>query len=603
MTAVLIVSRGKKQLNTFALTAGSMVIGRSKTCDLQLDDPDISRKHATLREENGRYLLSDAESRNGVLIKGKRITKETEIKDGDEMDIGPFSLVLRLDAAAADAPGDAEPATRFVSSDAIQNDLPGRKVSQKAPGRLTVTLSVLDGPLKGASFENWSGDLTIGRALDNHVVLLDDAVTSYHARIFEKPDGYYMEDLGSHNGTFVQGAKITSDKLGASAKIRIGITTLQFKIVDKVQRKKLMVRGILGVMGVLLLLLIAKLLLPDNQAGPLTQKGRELFRGRNFAEARKMYEAALAENPEYAPAREALKEVKAFMEADVAMERAVKAAEEARFDDALNIMETALRIAPNYRGAARMKDRIKAMSEAEVAFAAKNWRDAERLFKSLAAEQSSSSLVTQRLATASAELAAAEALEAANNHVQRGQLDLARKALDRIPRQSASHAAAAQLQAAIQWMEGVNHQLASDDALALRQTLDQLEKGQGPLKALQLSDEELKGRIGLRLQAISQKLAAEAKEKVRLGQRAEGFRLYEKALAADPANTEAATAAATIRAMIRKECTVHLGEVKRYESLGQNKQVEETLRKILAAGIPGEDYYEFAKTKLARLKP
>ncbi|OGV45605.1 MAG: hypothetical protein A2X46_14800 [Lentisphaerae bacterium GWF2_57_35] len=589
-------------MSAFALTAGSVVIGRSKTCDLQLDDPDVSRKHASIREENGHYHISDAGSRNGVLLQGRRIEKETELKAGDEITLGPFVLTFHLDAADG-ASGESEPATRFVSAQDIQNDLPGRKVSKKTPSRLCVKLAVLDGPLKGGVFEDWSGDLTIGRSLDNHVVLLDDAVTSYHARIFEKPDGYYLEDLGSHNGTFVQGVKVTSIKLGTSAKIRIGITTLQFKIVDKVQRKKLILRSVIASMAVLLLLFVAKAMMPDDQAGPLTQQGKSLFRARNFEEAKKTYERVLADYPDYAPAREALKEVKAFIEADVAIARAVKAAEEARFNDALGIMETALRMAPAYRGAARMKERIKAMSEAEVAYEARNWTDAVRLFKSIAAEYPSSRIVSQRWASASAELVAAESLAAAQDHVQRGQLELARKALAGIPAQSVSHAAAAQMQAAIQWMEGVNRQLAADDALPLRQTFALLQKEQDPLKALNLSAEDLKGRIALRLKAISQKLTLEAKEKVRVGQRAEGFRLYERALEADPTNAEATAAAASIRAVIRKECAGYLAEVKRYESLGQRQRVAETLKKILAAGIPGEDYYDFAKNKLAGMKP
>ena len=180
-----------------------------------------------------------------------------ELKEGDEMVLGPFELVFHLVAAAAgENTDDAEPATCFISPKELKSDLPGRKVEkQMTPGRLHVTLTVLDGPLKGGAFEDWSGDLTIGRRLDNHVVLLDDAVTSYHARIFERTDGYYIEDLGSRNGTFLQGVKVTVQKLGPSAKIRIGVTTLQFRTVDLAKRKKFILR-VVAASGALIVLLL-----------------------------------------------------------------------------------------------------------------------------------------------------------------------------------------------------------------------------------------------------------------------------------------------------------------------------------------------------------
>lgn len=605
MGAILVVTRAKKQVRTFALTAGSIVIGRSEQCDLRLDDPDVSRQHATVQEENGRFTIADAGSRNGVLLNGKRIDAETEIQEGDDIVLGPFSLEFRLDEPAAGAgSNDAEPATRFISSKDLKIDLPGRKIEKKAtPGRLKVKLTVLDGPLKGGAFEDWSGDLTIGRGLDNHVVLLDDAVTTYHARIFERPDGYYLEDLGSHNGTFLQGVKVTSQKLGPSAKIRIGVTTLQFRIVDLVKRKQLLLLSAAVSSAALILLLLVKLMMPGDKAATQTMKGRELFRARNFEEARKAYEKALAYDSGYQPARAALKELKAIMEADAVIERAVKATEEARFDDALNIAETAIRIAPTYRAAAKMKERIKAISEAEIAFRARNWTDAARLYKSIAADYPSSCIVTQRLSASGAELAASESLTAAQNHAQRGQLDLASNTLAGISSQSVYYAAAAQMQAAILWLDGVNRLLDSDDALTLRQTFDVLAKERDPLKAINISSEDLKGRITSRLQAISQKWIVAAKEQMRAGQLMEAFRLYERALEADPANAEAAEAAVSIRLMVRNECAVYLRDEKRYESLGQYSRAAESLKKIVATGIPGEDYYEYAKNKLTRLKP
>jgi pSer/pThr/pTyr-binding forkhead associated (FHA) protein len=604
MPAVLIVSRAKRQLRTFALSSQGVTLGRSAQVDLRLDDPDVSRQHATIRHEEGRYFLQDAGSRNGVIVQGKRLEGEVELQEGAAFDVGPFSLAFHLDEASArGADAGEEPATRFISSKDLEPELPGRKIEKKSePGRLTVKLAVLDGPLKGGAFENWSGDLTIGRGLDNHVVLLDDAVTTYHARIFEKPDGYHIEDLGSHNGTFVQGVKVTSGKLGTSAKIRIGVTTLQFRITDAEKQKRTLLVAAGGFGLVVVLLLLIKMMMPGNVAEQETLRGKELFRARNYGEARKAYEKALARDAGYEPAKAALKEVKTIMEAEQVMDRATRLSEEARFDDALTVAETAIRMAPTYRAASKLKDRIKAMSEAEVAYAARNWSDAARLYKSISSDNPASRLASNRLAVASAELAAMQALAAGRDSVQKDQLALARSALQGIGSQSVYYAAAKQALAAVDWLEGVNRVLATEDTLKLKQTLDLVTTGHDPLKGIDISTEELKGKITLRLQAISQKLATSAKDQVRQGHRVEGFRLYERALEADPANAEAKEASASIRLMIRTECATFMADARKYESLGQKARCVESLQKIMATGIPGEDYYEAAKEKLARLK-
>jgi hypothetical protein len=69
------------------------VIGRSKDCDIQLADPNISRRHAELRQEGTAYWIVDLDSTNGIEINGRRV-KRVRLDEGDTVTIGSTDLVF-----------------------------------------------------------------------------------------------------------------------------------------------------------------------------------------------------------------------------------------------------------------------------------------------------------------------------------------------------------------------------------------------------------------------------------------------------------------------------------------------------------------------------
>jgi urease gamma subunit len=77
---------------------GSFDIGRSNECNLILDDPSVSRVHATIVNENDMLFLEDRGSRNGCIVNGSRITGRVQLFDGDRITIGHQSIrVVALD--------------------------------------------------------------------------------------------------------------------------------------------------------------------------------------------------------------------------------------------------------------------------------------------------------------------------------------------------------------------------------------------------------------------------------------------------------------------------------------------------------------------------
>jgi FHA domain/Domain of unknown function (DUF1707) len=67
---------------------GSVTLGRSRECDCVLAEPSVSRRHAELRHEGGRWMLRDLGSRNGTRVNGARLLDETEVGPGDRVSFG-----------------------------------------------------------------------------------------------------------------------------------------------------------------------------------------------------------------------------------------------------------------------------------------------------------------------------------------------------------------------------------------------------------------------------------------------------------------------------------------------------------------------------------
>src|SRR5215218_8645140 len=73
-----------------------VVIGRSRDCDIQLSDSNVSRRHAELRQEGTSYWIVDLGSTNGMEVNGKRV-KRAKLRDGDTITIGSTEVTFGRD--------------------------------------------------------------------------------------------------------------------------------------------------------------------------------------------------------------------------------------------------------------------------------------------------------------------------------------------------------------------------------------------------------------------------------------------------------------------------------------------------------------------------
>jgi pSer/pThr/pTyr-binding forkhead associated (FHA) protein len=92
------------------------------------------------------------------------------------------------------------------------------------------TLVVTAGGLSGTSVRLGDAPVTLGRSQDSTIVLDDDYVSSRHARFFPRDGQWYVEDLGSTNGTYLDRNKVTNAapvKIGVP--VRIGKTVVELR--------------------------------------------------------------------------------------------------------------------------------------------------------------------------------------------------------------------------------------------------------------------------------------------------------------------------------------------------------------------------------------
>jgi pSer/pThr/pTyr-binding forkhead associated (FHA) protein len=96
--------------------AGSVVLGRSRDCELRLGDVDTSRRHAKIVCEGGRFVLHDLASTNGTFVNGERVERR-ELQPGDRLQIGANTVTFCQVSGGLDASDDDGVQTQIFDRD------------------------------------------------------------------------------------------------------------------------------------------------------------------------------------------------------------------------------------------------------------------------------------------------------------------------------------------------------------------------------------------------------------------------------------------------------------------------------------------------------
>lgn len=268
-----------------------LTIGRGRDNDLMVTDAGASRRHAQLRRVGDLIEVTDLGSSNGTFVDGRRIAGPTQVAPGGRIQLGgtdaqPLGVILREPAperpasapvrlaGAARMPGRAAPASGPQStpsgptrpsggpSGPLPKRLPAMSSVPKVPTHTGVVFdryqvqealqrpaSQQAGPtaLSGAAPQVLApagsqrgpqqGTLTIGRGLENQVVVDDLLVSRQHARLVPNGAGFDVQDLGSRNGTYINGQRITAGRLGEGDLLAVGhsrFTVLRGQLVASI---------------------------------------------------------------------------------------------------------------------------------------------------------------------------------------------------------------------------------------------------------------------------------------------------------------------------------------------------------------------------------
>jgi DNA-binding winged helix-turn-helix (wHTH) protein len=78
------------------LSRSESVIGRDPRCEVWIDSPEVSRRHARIVVRDQRPFIEDLNSKNGTLIGSQPVSEQTELHDGDRLQLGAILLVFRV---------------------------------------------------------------------------------------------------------------------------------------------------------------------------------------------------------------------------------------------------------------------------------------------------------------------------------------------------------------------------------------------------------------------------------------------------------------------------------------------------------------------------
>ncbi len=258
---------GRFQGQRLALTRAIITIGRDEDNDIWLDDDMASRHHAELAYANNMVYITDCDSLNGVLLNGRRIVNVALVQQGDMLEIGSHRLLFELAQAAStrSAGEQDDPLARhawkpFVPNRISQNGLtpasafppastqplePGKTPEPGEPAgaepanqpgglpaqemdamlsqewqdtaeleratplprssQIEAAFIIRDGEMAGTTFLLDRPIITIGRGSESDIVINDVSISRRHVQILRQGTGDYVQDLGSRNGTTLNG--------------------------------------------------------------------------------------------------------------------------------------------------------------------------------------------------------------------------------------------------------------------------------------------------------------------------------------------------------------------------------------------------------------
>jgi ABC-type multidrug transport system ATPase subunit len=175
------------------LRSENVIVGRAAEVDLVLSHPEVSRRHCRILFELETWYIEDLGSQRGTAVNGNRISGRTALNSGDQIQIGPITLVFGVGSEESSVTSElANPIGSVLYKGTPTGDIP------------------------------LGADLIFGRSDEVDVLLSDPVVSRRHAMIEAGPQGYRLLDLHSKSGSFVNGRRFDEHDLVIGDQIQLG---------------------------------------------------------------------------------------------------------------------------------------------------------------------------------------------------------------------------------------------------------------------------------------------------------------------------------------------------------------------------------------------
>ncbi len=234
-------------------TVGSepLVFGRDASSDVVVTGGEVSRRHAEIQVGTEGYVLMDL-SVNGTFVNGKRVGRSHLLARADVIRIGTDEFRFYAEAAPPaprltprPIPSEGPLHTPTGATARLSDTMHGVPLSIPDPAAAPppapvshpiASLLVRSGALRGRRLPITLTVVNVGRADYNDIVIADPSVSTTHAKLQRRDDVWVLSDLGSTNGTYVEGEPVTGETaLTPGTTLRFGDVAALFEPHDEVQ--------------------------------------------------------------------------------------------------------------------------------------------------------------------------------------------------------------------------------------------------------------------------------------------------------------------------------------------------------------------------------
>jgi ABC-2 type transport system ATP-binding protein len=226
----LVIVEGQEAGREFPVS-GTVLVGRDPSADVVLADSEISSRHASFMPLDGGIAVEDLGSTNGTFVNGNRVTGSHQLQAGDRIRIGATVVEVRA-VAAAPTPAPAPPAAAEAAAAEAAVAPTAQQVTRAKQIPTLPVLVFVAGQLAGTE-QQVGEQVVVGRDPGVADIVLDqDAdISRRHAAFAPAGVGLTVQDLGSTNGTIVNGHRLDyAVSLSTGDRVEVGNTVIDIRV-------------------------------------------------------------------------------------------------------------------------------------------------------------------------------------------------------------------------------------------------------------------------------------------------------------------------------------------------------------------------------------